>query len=330
MKILRIFGIVLAVHAFAFILIFANPGCSTKPQSAPTPADTASGAGGGAPAITVPAATESSPIRVAQLGPNPAVSAVPFDPNAPAMSAASPMIRYSPTRPSTAAAVALQAEPVSDVVPATTITVTKGDSLWNLAKKYSIKVSDLTAANNLKAGSVLQPGQRLVIPSRSGAATAADVAPAPAGRKAAATRATTEKATDTARPAAAAAAASANADAVKYVVKHGDTLAVIARKNDVTQGEIAVANNISNPAMIREGQVLVIPGYVVPGAKSSKSGKSAGAAPAPAPAAPAPAVPIIGGPSAGSGADAGSAPTAPGSVPVIKIDDSAPVTPPKS
>ena len=33
---------------------------------------------------------------------------------------------------------------------------------------------------------------------------------------------------------------------------------------------------------------------------------------------------------AGPGSDAGSAPSAPGSVPVIKIDDSAPVTPPKS
>jgi len=323
MKILRIFGIVLAVHVFAFILIFANPGCSTKPQSTPTPVDTVSSAGGGVPAISVPAATETSPIMVAQLGPNSTASTVPFDPNAPAMSAASPMIRYSPTRPSTAAAVALQAEPVADVVPATTITVTKGDSLWNLAKKYSIKVSDLTAANNLKAGSVLQPGQRLIIPSKSGATTAADVAPAPAGKKAAATRATSAKTAETPKP-----AASAGADAVKYVVKHGDTLAVIAHKNGVTQGEIADANNISNPAMIREGQVLVIPGYVVPGAKSSKAGKSAGAAAAPA--APAPAVPIIGGPSAGPGADAGSASPAPGSVPVIKIDESAPVTPPKS
>jgi len=319
MKILRIFGIVLAVHAFAFILIFANPGCSTKPQSTPTPADTAGVAGGGAPAITVP---ESSPIRVAPLGPNPAGSAVPFDPNAPALAAASPMIRYSPTRPSTAAAVALQAEPVADVVPATTITVAKGDSLWNLAKKYSLKVSDLTAANNLKAGAVLHEGQRLIIPSKSGAATAADVAPAPAGKKAVATRATPEKAAETPKP-----AANANADAVKYVVKHGDTLAVIARKNGVTQLEIAAANNISNPAMIREGQVLVIPGYVVPGAKSSKSGKSAGAAPAPTPAAAASAVPVIGSPTIGPGSDTGPAS---GNVPVIKIDESAPVTPPKS
>jgi len=111
------------------------------------------------------------------------------------------------------------------------------------------------------------------------------------------------------------------------VVKHGDTLAVIARKNEVTQGELAVANNISNPAMIREGQVLVIPGYVVPGAKSSKSGKSAGAAPAPTPAAAASAVPVIGSPTIGPGSDTGPAS---GNVPVIKIDESAPVTPPKS
>ena len=322
MKILRIFGIVLAVHAFAFILIFANPGCSTKPQSTPTPADTIASTGGGTPSITVPAATESSPITVAPLGPNPAVSAVPFDPNAPAAPAASPLIRYSPTRPSTAAAVALQAEPVADVVPATTITVTKGDNLWNLAKKYNLKVSDLATANNLKTGAVLHEGQRLIVPSKSGVVTAADYAPSPAGKKSAATRSVAEKTAETPKP-----AASANGDAVKYVVQRGDTLAVIARKNGVTKGEIAVANNISNPALIREGQVLVIPGYVVPGAKSAKAGKTATAAPATTPVPSAPAVPVIGGPATGSGADTGSAP---GNVPVIKIDDSAPATPTKS
>jgi LysM repeat protein len=319
MKILRIFGIVLAVHAFAFILIFANPGCSTKPQTAPTPADTASTAPAGAPAITVPAATESSPITVAALGPNPAASTVGFDPNAPA-AAASPMIRYSPTRPSTAAAAALQAEPVADVVPATTITVTKGDNLWNLAKKYNLKVSDLAAANNLKTGTVLREGQRLIVPSKSGAA---DVAPGAAAKKPAATRPAAEKAVETHKPA-------ASGDAVKYVVKHGDTLAVIAKKNGVTTGDLEVANNINNPAMIREGQVLVIPGYVVPGAKSSKAGKPASAAPEATPAAPAPAIPMIGSPTVGPGSEPGPAPAAPGNVPVIKIDDSAPVTAPKS
>jgi hypothetical protein len=39
---------------------------------------------------------------------------------------------------------------------------------------------------------------------------------------------------------------------------------------------------------------------------------------------------MIGSPTIGPGSDVGSAPSAPGSVPVIKIDDSAPVTPPKS
>ncbi len=323
MKILRIFGIVLAVHAFAFILIFANPGCSTKPQTTPTPADTvaSAGAGAGAPSITVPAATESSPITVAALGLNP--SAVPFDPNAPATAAASPMIRYSPTRPSTAAAVALQAQPVADVVPATTIAVSKGDNLWNLAKKYNIKVSDLAAANNLKTGAVLREGQRLIVPSKSGAMTAADVAPSAAGKKPATARTAPEMSAETRKPA-------ASADAVKYVVKHGDTLAVIARKNGVTQGEIAVANSISNPAMIREGQVLVIPGYVVPGAHPAKAGKPAGAAFEVPPATSAPAVPVIGSPTIGPGSEAGPAPAAPGNVPVIKIDDTPPVAAPKN
>jgi LysM repeat protein len=222
----------------------------------------------------------------------------------------------------------LQAEPVADVVPTTTITVAKGDNLWNLAKKYNIKVSDITTANNLKI-SALHEGQRLIIPTKSGTMTAAEVAPAAVGKKSATTRAATEKAADTAK-AAASTAASANGDAVKYVVKHGDTLAVIARKNGVTLGDLAEANKINDPKMIREGQVLVIPGYVVPGAKSSKAGKSSAAAPAPAQAAPAPAVPVIGGPSVGPGSDTGSAAPAPGSVPVIKIDDSAPATPPKS
>ena len=319
MKILRIFGIVLAVHVFAFILIFANPGCSTKPQAAPTPADPAATASGGAPAITVPATTESSPITVAPLGPNPTASAMPFDPNAPA---ASPLIRYSPTRPSTAAAVALQAEPVADVVPATTITVTKGDNLWNLAKKYGIKVSDITAANNLKI-SALREGQRLVIPGKSGAMTAADVAPSPAGKKPAAAKSTSAKASEASKRA-------ASPDAVKHIVKHNETLGGIAAQYKVSKGELAVANNINDPALIYEGQELVIPGYVVPGTRSTKSGKPAGPAPEAAPPPPSHAVPVIGGPSFGSGSDGGAASPAPGSVPVIKIDESAPATPPKS
>jgi LysM repeat protein len=309
MKILRIFGIVLAVHAFAFILIFANPGCSTKPRPTPTPAATEPAVGSAPATIAVPPAGDPSPIMVAQLGPNPAATAIAFDPNAPATSSA---VRYSPTRPSTAAAVALQAEPVTDFVPANTITVAKGDNLWNLAKKNGLKVSDLATANNLKTGTVLHEGQKLIIPSRSGAVTATAAASGPASAKSAANRAAPAKATEAPKVV-------ANSGGMTHVVKLGESLGMIAKKYGVKQGEIAVANNISNPALIREGQELVIPGWQAP-----KASKPANPAPDAGPLAPSSTVPMIGGPASGPGLNSGPASSAPDNVPVIKVEDSAP------
>ncbi len=46
---------------------------------------------------------------------------------------------------------------------------------------------------------------------------------------------------------------------VDYTVKPGDTLGAIARDNDVSVSDLAAANHISNPNLIRAGQVLVIP-----------------------------------------------------------------------
>ena len=42
MKILKIFGIVVGIHVFALILIFANPGCSSTTKPTPALADTTS------------------------------------------------------------------------------------------------------------------------------------------------------------------------------------------------------------------------------------------------------------------------------------------------
>src|ERR1017187_3372834 len=115
MKILKVFGIVVGIHVFALILIFANPGCSAMTKSTPAPGDTVVKTDTSSPNITVPTITASD-------------APSNFDPNAAAVSA-STTIRYSPTRPGTSAAGALEAEPVSDVTPATTYTVAKGESL---------------------------------------------------------------------------------------------------------------------------------------------------------------------------------------------------------
>ena len=142
MNILKILGIVVAVHVVAFFLMFVNPGCRSTTQrtgaAEPLPAEEAA-----APAATAPA-------------PAPAVAVDTTPP---------PVVRYSPTRPGTAAAAALEGAPVTDVTPATTYTVVSGDSLWKIARKTGTTVAELQRANRLTSNSRLTVGQKLIVPS---------------------------------------------------------------------------------------------------------------------------------------------------------------------
>jgi len=356
MKILKIFGAVLAVHAIAFMLIFANPGCSSTSKSTAS-APTAEAA---APAVvTVPTiATAPAEISPVSSAPLPATSGG-FDPNAPAISAS---VRYSPTRPGTAAATAVQAQPVADVMPATTYAVGNGDSLWTIAKKDHLTVSELAAANNLPASAKLKLGQKLIIPGKSSDTSGAKSAPAGsigsgykvktgdtlasvakrAGTTTVALKQLNNLKSDTVRvgqelkmpagatmPADSAAFAPVDAPASKpsnasgsvtHVVKAGETLGTIARKYQVKQGEIAVANNITNPALIKAGMTLVIPGWQAP--KSAKAATSASTTTKSG----GEQNPVINVAGADQGADAGPKPAAPGDVPVIKVDDTPPAT----
>ena len=257
MKILKIFGIVVGIHVFALILIFANPGCSAMTKTTPAP-DTTAKADTASPAITVPNISTGD-------------STAGIDPNAPAVSV-STAIRYSPTRPNTPAAGALEAEPVADVTPATTYTVGKGDSLWSIAHKNHLTKAELAAANNLRPESTLRQGQKLIVPGKSASpVTTASKTAAPASAKGAVA--------DTS----AAPAAKGPADSVKHTVKAGETLGAIARKYQVKVGEIATANNISDPKKIHPGMELIIPGWQTPAGKSgTKTAAKAADTPKPA------------------------------------------------
>ncbi|WP_156889792.1 LysM peptidoglycan-binding domain-containing protein [Planococcus lenghuensis] len=101
-------------------------------------------------------------------------------------------------------------------------TVKSGDTLYRIALKYNVSVSQLAAANNIANPSLIRVGQVLVIPGKT-------TTPPPS-------------------------------TAVKYTVKSGDTLYRIALKYGVSVSQLATANNISNPSLIQVGQVLVIPG----------------------------------------------------------------------
>jgi LysM repeat protein len=306
MKILKIFGIVVGVHVFALILIFANPGCSSSTKPKPTPADTAVQSEP-SPVVTVPSQSTvryaaDSPFSAAPLnenGESPVMaSPISFNPDAPATSAG---VRFSPTRPNTPAASTLQAQPVADVIPTSTYTVVKGDSLWSVAKSHRLTVGELAAANNLTAGTTLRLGQKLLIPVKAGAATAAAATPtAPAQVEPPAPK--------------------PSAEAVTHVVKAGETLGAIARKYQITVGEIATANNITDPAKIRPGRELIIPGWRSPNARpasQSANGGSTATAAAPKPAAPV--TPLFNLPSPDQDLDAGLKKA--GDAPVIKVEE---------
>jgi LysM repeat protein len=184
------------------------------------------------------------------------------------------------------------------VTPASTYTVARGDNLSSIAKKNQLTKAELASANGLKTGSILHVGQKLIIPSKAGqpkAAVAEQSAP---------------KATD-----AAALPEKVPADTTKHVVKPGETLGGIARRYNVKQGDIAVANNITDPKKIQPGQELVIPTKT--GTATSKQTKAA----APAKAATAPADEDL---------DAGLKAPSATEVPVIKIDDSGAQEQPKN
>ncbi len=283
MKILKIFGIVAGIHVLALLLIFANPGCSTAHKPAPVPSDTLvkDAAAPAAVTVPVPAAVEPAPVVPAGAPSVPAAATPPlFDPNAPAVAApadASASVRFTPTRPGTPVAGALQSEKVADVTPASTYVVRPGDSLWSIAKKHKLTVADLTAANGIAANANLQPGKKLVIPAKSGvvAAPAAAAAPAPAPAK-------------STRPAKAA-SPKPGVEGVRHVVKPGESLSVIARNYGVRQSEIALANGISDPTRLQAGTEIVIPGVSAPKAPKASDAKAAEPAAPPAP----PVIPVI-------------------------------------
>jgi LysM repeat protein len=322
MKILKIFGIVAGIHVFALVLIFANPGCSSTSKRPPSAADTAvASRAEPAPQISVPTgpsnyAANSAP---SSAGAMPSIS---FNPDAPAVAAPTSGEsggRYVPTRPGTPAAGAVTKEPVSDVTPAATYTVKSGDSLWTIAKKNHLSVADLRAANNLPANANLHPGQKLLIPGKATPSSAAAASAAPAAQASSAPAKSIEAAP-------APAPARNSASGVKHVVKSGETLGTIARHYGVKASDIAVANNISDPAKIKAGTELIIPGWETPGGKSAKSSTpKSGSAKAPSETKPAPATEPAQPPPAET-----TPANQPPPVPVIRIDES-PLTPaPKS
>jgi murein DD-endopeptidase MepM/ murein hydrolase activator NlpD len=121
-------------------------------------------------------------------------------------------------------------------------TVRSGDTLYDIAAQTGTTVEQLTAWNDL-AGTLLQPGQELLLGAPAGSASSAPA----------------EEATP-----------------LRVEVRPGDSLWRIAREHDLTPDDIASANGIAVDATLQPGDTLVVPGhFVASGASSDQGGYAA-------------------------------------------------------
>lgn len=118
----------------------------------------------------------------------------------------------------------------------TTIIVGTSDTLEIISKRYNVPSHEIMAANGYNGPRVLQPGQQLIIPKRI-----AQSAP-PAMSSAPATRATGPMPSS------------------MHVVNRGDTLNNIARRNHISVGQLAAANNLTTMSQLKIGQHIKVPG----------------------------------------------------------------------
>jgi membrane-bound lytic murein transglycosylase D len=99
--------------------------------------------------------------------------------------------------------------------------VRSGESLWLIARRYGVGVRDLQAMNGMGGSTLIRPGQRLVIETDRG------VRPPASGPE-------------------------------RYVVRRGDSLWIISRRQRVGLEELMRWNGLDADSVLRPGQELVI------------------------------------------------------------------------
>ncbi|MCS5707015.1 LysM peptidoglycan-binding domain-containing protein, partial [Synechococcus sp. FGCU-3] len=130
-----------------------------------------------------------------------------------------------------ALAVVLPLPGLADVV------VKPGETLGEIAERYGVSVNRLMQANGIKDPTLVQIGQRLVIPGRATASRSGG-------------------------------GGGGDTRSGSYTVQSGDTIGEIAARYGVSETSLMQANGIKDPTLVQIGQRLVIPGR----ATASRSG----------------------------------------------------------
>ena len=353
MNILKLLGVVVGIHVVAYLVI-AQPGCRST-ATKPAPASTAS-----APAARpvssgeLQPSGELSPISLnLPFAQAPAPAGDRFAPTRPGTAAAAaestPAKTYTvkkgdslytiahkngitvndlaaannlatsvilrlgqklvvPTKDGAPAANASYRTRSSGPAPApvaggATYTVKSGDTLSKIASRNHTTSDALRTLTGI-SGDHLKIGQALQLPGNGSVAPSPALPPPPA-----------------AMPTSSSSLAAFSGPGV-HTVAPGESAESIARKYQISVGELVRANQITDPRKIRIGQVLTIPGAGA--ARAAKPAPSLVPEIAPAPAEPiAPAtlvVPVI-------APDAGPADIDAGDAPMVPVDEPSPVVP---
>ncbi len=120
----------------------------------------------------------------------------------------------------------IPASAVSSSPSGSTHTVSRGDTLFSIGRRYGVTVNAIMQANGLTS-TLIYVGQQLIIPAPG------SVSPPPGNPS--------------------------DVAWTRYTVRSGDTLAAIAYRYGITVNDIVQANNLYNPNYIYPGQTLIIP-----------------------------------------------------------------------
>ena len=118
----------------------------------------------------------------------------------------------------------------------TTIIVGTSDTLEIISKRYNVPSGEIMSANGYGGPRLLQPGQQLIIPKRIAQSQPPVMSNAPATQTA------------------------GMPSSGVHVVNRGDTLSNVARRNRITTGQLAAANNLPMTAQLKIGARIKVPG----------------------------------------------------------------------
>ena len=167
--------------------------------------------------------------------------------------------------------------------------IQKGDTIVSVAREYGISPEQLARLNRLRTSGRLKVGRVINLPEQPAPALAAltPAPPSPPARpatlgKVGAPPPAAIPSAPAATPGTATPAIAATEAAGVYVVKRGESLADIASKVGLTEGQLLDLNNIRNRDFIFEGEQLAIKPGVQPPAQVASTAAPGGKAPNPA------------------------------------------------